>query len=136
MPILYESDFKVIEYVPKDMMMIIRWHPSTFNLDENIFKSEITISLKFILEYKPQRILVDSSQFNFVMAPKLQQWFDNEVFTIYPKANVKRKAFLVTADLFTQVSLQQHINDAKNQTVETAFFQSEEEAINWLMQEA
>lgn len=135
MNVLYKSEFKTIEYQPKNEMIVIRWLPSTATIDEKTFKSEVTISLKFILEHKPQRILIDSSLFNFVMAPQTQEWLDNEVFTVYPKANVKRKAFLVTSDLFTQVSLQQHIEDAKNQTFESAFFQSEEDALNWLIKE-
>ncbi|EAY26314.1 hypothetical protein M23134_01637 [Microscilla marina ATCC 23134] len=116
-------------------MIIIRWQPSTAGLDEETLKSEIKKSLDFILVHKPQRILIDSSNFNFVIAPELQEWFDNEVFIIYPKANVKRKAFLVTSDIFAQVSLQQHINDAKHQTFESAFFDSEEQAMSWLKQE-
>ncbi|WP_299458553.1 hypothetical protein [uncultured Microscilla sp.] len=134
--VLYQSDYKSIEHKAEDTMLIIRWKPSTVGLNEEMFKSEIKKSLDFILIHTPQRILIDSFEFNFVIAPEVQEWFDNEVFTIYPKANVKRKAFLIPTNLFTQVSLQQHINDAKHQTFESAFFDSEEQAISWLKQEA
>jgi len=129
---IYTSDYKTITFDANDSMMITRWKPSTTSMDEDTLKSEINKSLDLIKTHRPQSILIDSIEFNFIIVPEIQEWFDNEVFTVYPKAGVRRKAFLVCKDLFSQVALTQHVSEIQHKTFESAFFDDESTAITWL----
>lgn len=129
---IYTSDYKTITFDADNSMIITRWKPSTTSMDEDTLKSEVKKSLELIKTYRPQSILIDSIDFNFIIVPEIQEWFDEEVFTVYPEAGVQRKAFLVCKDLFSQVALTQHVDEVKHQTFESAFFDDESKAVSWL----
>ena len=130
--IIYTSIYKTIEFHAEDTLLITRWKPSTSSLDDDTLKDEIKKSLELIKTHRPQCILIDTLDFNFIIVPEVQEWFDEEVFTVYPEAGVRRKAFLVSKDLFSQVALTQHVDDIKHQTFESKFFDGESQAISWL----
>ncbi|OJJ22804.1 hypothetical protein BKI52_00180 [marine bacterium AO1-C] len=130
--IIYTSDYKAITFQAEDSLLITRWKPSTESLDDDKLKEEIKRSLELIKKHRPQSILINTIDFNYIIVPEIQEWFDNEVFTVYPEAGVQKKAFLVSKDLFAQVSLTQHVDDIEHRTFESAFFDNEAKAIEWL----
>lgn len=129
---LYESEYKTSSFEKENSLLITRWKSHSFRLTEELFKAEILTWLSEVKKYKPLRLLIDTTDFQFVLVPEVQDWFDQEVFTVYPEAGVKKKAFLVATDFISQVSLEQHTEDVENNTFEVGFYDSEEDAIKWL----
>ena len=83
--------------------------------------------------YHPKRMLVNSSDFMFTIDPELQQWTDTTIFTRYIQAGVKKIGFVVSKDLFASVSVEQTMDEIEAQAFQTAYFDNETEAKEWLI---
>jgi len=129
---IFESKYKSVAYQEDKTVMITRWHPDSIELDESTFKTQIKAWLSEVKRLKPSGLLIDTTHFRFIIEPKMQDWFDQEVFTAYAKAGVKKKAFLVSKGILSQVALHHHISESTNKTFEAAFFANEAEAMEWL----
>lgn len=129
---IYDSKYKSVEFNEAEALMITKWKPNSIELNESTFKEQIKIWLNEVISLKPTKLLIDSIDFQFILEPDVQDWFDKEVFSAYPKAGVKKKAFLHSKDYVAQVSLEQHTNGIQNSTFEVAFFATKEEALEWL----
>lgn len=132
MNFLYESSYSNITYLPKESLLINRWKPETTEMDEPLFRKEIAALLTKMRYCKPQSLLVDTRNFHFIIAPDLQEWFDQIVYLTYLEIGLKKKAFLTPADLFTKVALEQTNQSSKNDAIKVKFFTQEEEAQTWL----
>lgn len=132
MTILYETKYKKISLIASDSLLITQWKTASLQLTEDIFKTEIINWLDQVKKYSPQRLLIDTRNFKFILIPEIQEWFAQEVFTVYPATGVQKKAFLVADDFISQVALEQHIENVTNQTFKVAFYESEEDALAWL----
>lgn len=130
--IVYDSQFKTISFVEADALMITQWKPASYSLDDSTFKEEMTKWIAQAKIYLPQKLLIDSIDFKFILVPETQQWLDQQIFTVYSEVGVKKKAFLTSSDFISQVSLQQHTEQVENGSFEVAFYDSKEDALAWL----
>jgi hypothetical protein len=78
-------------------------------------------------------VLADARQFNFSIVPETQVWVNENVIGLYPKHGVSKLGFLVSPDLFAQVSIEQTI-DEKKQAFQVRYFEEEAGAMQWLSQ--
>ena len=129
---ILESKYKSVTYQEDKALLVTRWYPDSIELDESTFKIQIKAWLSEVKRLRPTKLLIDTMDFQFIIDPTVQDWFDQEVFSVYPQAGVQKKAFLVSKDIFAQVALQQHTSEVTNQTFEVAFFATETEALKWL----
>ena len=98
------------------------------------YKNEFIKYANLIEEYKPIFILVDTRKFNFSVAPKLQEWQVKKILPALNNVGVKKAAMLINEDIFTQVSIEQTMEeDANTHAWETKFFNEEKEAMEWLL---
>ena len=130
---IYDSKYKSVEFNEEEALMITKWNPTSKELVESTFKEQIKIWLNEVLSLKPTKLLIDTTDFQFILEPDVQDWFDREVFSAYPKAGVQKKAFLHSVDYVAQVSLEQHTHEIQNSTFDVAFFATKEEALEWLL---
>ncbi len=130
--LLIESEFKTIDFQEEDALLVTRWKPTSSTLDEPTFKEQILIWLDTIKTHCPQKLFIDTTKFNFIITPEIQQWFDDQIFTAYPDAGVQKKAFLMPEDLFAQVGIQQATQAPKNLTFKVNYFDDEQKAMDWL----
>ncbi|HAS43387.1 MAG TPA: hypothetical protein DCS93_23105 [Microscillaceae bacterium] len=129
---LVETEFAQMSFQEEDSLYILRWKSDHQNLNDDLFKEQVNIWLENIKKCRPQRLLVDTSLFNYVVVPEIQDWFDEKVFALYPQIGVQKQAMLLPEDLFTQVSIQQTNESPKNQTFEVNYFDNEQKALEWL----
>ncbi len=72
---------------------------------------------------------------NFIIIPKIQEWFVTDIFTAYENAGVKRNAFVESEEIFISISIEQTIEENENSTFETMYFDNENDAMKWLLKE-
>jgi hypothetical protein len=103
-------------------------------MSEADFKKGIEAEKTAIEEAKPKNILADTLQMGFAIPPSLQEWHNNIIFPVFQSVGLQKLAVLVSRDLFVQVSIEQLIDeDKQNVGLKTKYFDSEENAINWLI---
>lgn len=127
-----ETEFAIMNFQKEDSTHVIRWKPESEHLNEHVFKEQIHLWLGHVKAHHPQKLLIDTTRFSFIIVPRLQQWLDDKIFTIYPEVGVQKKAFLMPTDLFSQVGIQQATQTPKNQTFKVNYFDDEQCARDWL----
>ncbi|WP_448520543.1 hypothetical protein [Rhodoflexus sp.] len=131
-------------HVHESRYVIIDWDASTSiisyiytpNADENMtaddFKANMSAYGGFCEQYQPERLLIDIRNLRFTITPDLQEWTAKE---IAPRTtSLKRMAILVSSDIFAQISLEQLMEEEgiADRYSAPRYFESEEEAKNWL----
>lgn len=78
--------------------------------------------------------LVDTADLGFVVAPETQEWADTTMFPRIIAAGVKYIAFVLSSNIFSQISVEQLMEEknVKTANFEIQNFGSVEDAENWL----
>jgi hypothetical protein len=84
-------------------------------------------------KYKPKRLIVDTLNMQFPLTPELQEWSNKEIIEKFIKQGTQKIATVISKDLFTQVSIEQAIEDNKNPVFPETPFTSVEDAKKWIL---
>jgi len=98
------------------------------------FKEEMQIFVKKCEEHKPQRELVYLLDIKYAIMPNVQKWMNKEIFQKY-KNIIKRIAFLMPTEIFTQVAVEQTMKEEAGKGFVQKYFDNEKDAREWLMAE-
>lgn len=129
---ILETEFVDVFFNEENKQMSNRWKASTTDMDADGFKRVVLQMTEVVVEYKPQFILADTLEYDFTVTPDLQEWSGANYFVPAIKAGLEKLAFLMPADFFTEVSLQQMMEEEKAMGISTRYFDSETNAISWL----
>ncbi|MCS6969164.1 MAG: hypothetical protein NZM39_11315 [Bernardetiaceae bacterium] len=133
---LYQSRYAIVEVFPDRQLNKITWLPTTAHMTEEEFKTELLNYSQTIAPYKHVRTLIDTSQFLMTITPATQEWVQNNIHRPAYEAGLRPKiAYLVSRDLFSQISIEQTMDDGvAKESFQTRYFQTEEEALQWLLE--
>ncbi len=77
--------------------------------------------------------MVNSLQGHFVMDMEVQEWHDREIAPRYIEQKIEKIAFVLPEkDFFAAISLEQAFDETQAQQLQTQFFQTYEEALQWI----
>ena len=99
--------------------------------EENKFEMEQYT--KMVEKYKPTKALIDTLQFGFIIAPKVQEWTNENLFPRILALGVKRVAILLPEEIVLQLALEQVMTESLGIEFETKYFSNEAEARSWLL---
>lgn len=111
-------------YLEKHIRRINRW----------TFQKAVKTFGDIIEENKPSGITADTREFLFTMTPDIQKWTAETFFPRVMNAGCKKYALQVSADVFTQVSVEQTIEEDHQQSFITKYFEDPEKARDWLLE--
>ncbi|AZQ61214.1 hypothetical protein EI427_02950 [Flammeovirga pectinis] len=130
--IKYKSDFQVIEWNESTKIVKSSWN-TPINLSEKLYREELNQYFKMIEELTPSLILVDAIKAYYNIHPDTQEWINQRNIEIHKKIHLRRMAWVVSSDLFSQVSFEQALDDVKSNNIfKLQYFDNVEEAENWL----
>lgn len=133
MKLLSENKFSKV--YKEEETSTIEWHWENENGDMTIeeYKEEMLIFLNTIESRKPLNTLVDTRTFALVIAPELQEWVDKNI-SIKINKIIDKLAFVLPEDIFTQVSIQQAIDEEEGQNYNNvSYFESIDKARAWFI---
>ncbi len=134
MEIVYQSHFQVIKHDKLLRYFDILWN-HTDQMEDTDYQTEMLAQVETAVKYKVHGYIVDSSRFYFTISPKIQEW----TVALLPKlaqAGTRKVAFLVTPDIFAQVSIEQTMDEEETQAVlQSRYFDDRAEAKAWLTQD-
>lgn len=128
----YNSEYLTINYNKSLSLIEFRWKPQSAELSDDIIKSEFLKEVELCEKYNPKNLLINTKDFQYVITPELQEWTDNSIFPKYIEAGVKQIAIVVGEDIFANVSVEQTMDEENASTIQSEYFTSEEDAIEWL----
>jgi len=132
MELKFKTKFvEIIADKEKSYIEIIR-STETARMQENDYKEEAVEWLKIIQSEKPKFQLVDDRNMKFVINVKLQDWINENLIAPAVKASIRKTAFIVTNEIFSQVSIEQTLDDNKERVLQINYFENEKDAKDWL----
>jgi len=109
--ILQNSIFLEIGYEPENELIWDIWQAETINMKDDDFKVEISAWRDAIVTYKIKNALIDTTHFMYSIAPKIQEWVDENITKATVEAGLQKMAFLVSNEIFSQVSIEQTMDE-------------------------
>ncbi|OHX66326.1 hypothetical protein [Flammeovirga pacifica] len=129
---IYKSDFQEIGYNESYQIIKSTWN-TPINLSEKIYRQELNQYFDILKQTTPKNVLVDAVKAYYQILPETQEWMQKRSFEIHKEVNLKKMAWLVSSDLFSQMTFDQAIENL-NEVVEfqLKYFDDLDDAQNWL----
>lgn len=129
---VYKSKYLTIIYDSEKQLIAEVFNKATEDMTKEDYKAEMLELLEIIKKYRPQNALVNLIDLMFPIEPEIQQWQKENVFDKGNELGLNKAAILLSRDLFTQVSIEQSLEEADDGELENKYFDNEEEAMQWL----
>lgn len=128
---LLDNEYISISFDIQTSMMFVVRKTEVLKNDDN-YKKTILIWKEIIEEHKPQKQLIDYSDFSQAISPEMQTWINENL--IYPaiKAGLKKNAIIISKDKLAQISVEQTMDEIHGLKVFNKYYDNKEDAINWL----
>lgn len=124
------------EYDPANRMLISVWN-TTADMSDEDYRAVAMAYRRACEQYCPRLSLVDSRNAAYMIPLETQEWLNQNVYPQCVAAGVRKLAFLVSKDLFTQVSLELMVSDSEaavaSDTLQQRFFEDWDKARTWLL---
>jgi len=135
MSVVFENKFIQIENEYHNSLSINRWLPGTTDMDDDDYKEMAEKQVTELEKFHPKRWIVNIAKLEYALAPDVQEWADNKMFPRIIKAGVKYMAFIMSPNIFSQISVEQLLEEKNVKTAdfEIQHFGSEEDAYKWLL---
>ncbi|MCU0443749.1 MAG: hypothetical protein MUE85_02450 [Microscillaceae bacterium] len=131
---ILKLDFSVSYFDDDSSLLEHIWQNTQYLMLVNEFKADLLAYVHSVETYQPKRVLVDASLINFTIMPDLQEWVDNNISKKVNKI-AQKIAFVLPPDFFTQVALEQTVNEPEGSSFEAyKFFEDVDLARSWLLQ--
>ncbi len=127
---VYKSAYKTTDYDSTTEIMLNRWTDA--EMDQATFQKEIIAWVELMEKYHAKYMIANTKEFNFVINVDMQTWTGETVFPRLLAAGMKKFAIIVTADILTQLALEQTMEEEKTGQFQTRYFDNEEDAIQWM----
>jgi hypothetical protein len=102
-------------------------------LDEVQYKKDLDLFTEIVVRSGHYvGTLTDNRHFVFTLSPELQRWMNEVAFPKLIMAGIRYGAFVVSPDIFTQVSTQQVLEEDEAKAFTVRYFQTLDEAKAWL----
>jgi hypothetical protein len=132
MDTMYESKAKKIYWDDANQVVRQVW-VSTEDLTDDLLKSELREYLKCVEAKKPDAILSFATNFHYSIAPELQEWIGANILGPFANLGVRFYAQIVSPDIFSQISIEQTLEENSNpDAMNFSMFDSEETALAWV----
>ncbi|WP_027004047.1 hypothetical protein [Hugenholtzia roseola] len=129
---IYENPFIHLFYYAETGLIHFYYYNDGASMEEEDFKTNMRVYADAVEQYLPDKLLVDTSILAYTIPVEVQEWVAKE---IAPRTTcLKRMAFVVADDVFSQVSVEQMMEEdeiAQNYDA-PRYFNDPEEAKKWL----
>ena len=129
---VYEHSSLSIDFISQDGYFIVKRTVSN-DTDETEFKEVINNWRTTFEKYKPTKQLIDYSEYSFSISPELQQYINENLMKPLYKDGMRKVAFLLSRDLFAQLSIEKTMQKESGQLFEIKYFDDFDKAKNWLL---
>lgn len=128
-----DSNYILISYLSDSKILKIQWKKESENMSVEDFKQQISFIREAVIQYKPYYILGLTVEMTYGITPELQEWHNDFLFSAFRDEKLQKLAVIVSEDIFTQVSIEQLIEDEKDASFITQYFDKEADALDWLL---
>jgi len=129
---VFECNTLLIDFFKDDNFLLVKRQDSN-KTDIDEYKKQIREWRLIIEKYRPEKQLVDYSEYSFPITPELQQFTNENLLKPAYGAGIRKVAFLIAHDLFAQMSVEQIMKQDTGKIFEIRYFDNFEKAKDWLL---
>ena len=125
--------------VHQDVYLTITYHEDLDLLetasrikDEADLRRNLLKVLEVVEQCNPGKMLVDMREFKFIYDPDIERWIDENIHAKQVELGIVKKAFVMSADFNVQVGVEEVMDNEYARQIETAYFLTREQAMDWL----
>jgi len=130
---VYESEFLVLNFYKENDLIEEIWKIATRTMSVCQFKEEFLNVSNEIFLIKPKKMLIDTSEMQFLITPDLQEWANLHIFPISLKVGLKKVAIISSKALISQISIEQMMEEAEGKKFTSRYFDDKAAAMNWIL---
>lgn len=130
---VYQSKYLTILFDESDKLLTVNWSSHTSNMQDTEFREEMVHYAEVAEKYQPAKSLVNTQSFMMTVAPETQEWVNQHIHPRSVRAGISKFAYLMSADIFSQISIEQTMEEGNaKELFDTKFFGQEKDALDWL----
>jgi|JFJP01.2.fsa_nt_gi hypothetical protein len=131
--LIFKNEFIYIVFDKLTSILEYNWLPATKQFSEEDYKRIVEIQAKAVEDNRPRKIFVDGRNFGFILVPEIQNWANETALSKMADWGVRKFAFSKNADYVIQLAIEQLMKESVSyRSFETSFFDTREEAFEWL----
>ncbi len=132
---VYQSPYLQINLYLEDSLIELIWLPATKDITTEEYKNEHVELLKVVLEHKIVKVLANTKDLGSVVTPEVQEWMNENIFLPAMENGFNKIAIILSNEFFTQLSIQQAMEEEIGQRITTRYFDELEQAREWILKE-
>lgn len=129
---LKKTSYIEFELDPESKILIQKWLPSTETMQDNEYQNEQQELVQMVKENKAKKLLANTKDFYYTIGPKMQTWTSMNVNNEMYKAGLEKLAFIITPEMFAQISIEQTQDENLDDCFEVKYFDNTDHALKWL----
>lgn len=133
--LIFENEFTKIFVDTENAIYQHSWKGNNRFLTPEEYQGEITRQGDHILQYKPSLMLLNLSEFEFIISPDLQNFVNTTLLDRMSEIGLKKLAIVEGRDFVSALSAKQTFEEHENRTYNIQYFKEEAAAQQWLIKE-
>ncbi|OJJ23414.1 hypothetical protein BKI52_03375 [marine bacterium AO1-C] len=136
MEAVLKNDFVTVSYNSTKALLSLNWNLDTTFLKPFKFQEILQRVTERVEKLEVKLLLIDTTNFDFVIVPEMQAWLSTEFNQRLAKAGLRKMAIVLPEAVFVQVAIEQAVQEIKLQPEAPVFeiLQADNltKAQNWL----
>ena len=125
---VYEDEYMTITYHEDlDLIETAARVKDKADLRRYLFKV-----LEVMEQCSPDKMLVNMREFKFKYDPDIERWVDENIHARQVELGIVKKAFVMSTTANAQIGLEEVLDNEYGRQIETAYFRTREQAMDWL----
>jgi len=130
---VYKSKYWSIYYDEVHKMLNPDWDEKSSELTDLLYKQEMEQYTQIVEKYRPGKALINCMKMFYVIPIDVQEWTNKNLFPRILAAGVNKVAIILPADIITQLSLEQVMEESMGVKFTTKYFSDSQIAKDWLI---
>jgi hypothetical protein len=133
MPELYRSVHQHIEYYPEYSLIKRVLTGQAHNKNWPDQQEEWLEYVRLVRLHRPRNVLINAKHSELLPIREIQDWINYHVITAYNDVQLEKWAMVIPPEFLQQVAIEQTMEANPKNTFEIKYFESEYDALQWIL---
>ena len=131
---LYKDKYRTVTFERDTKILHQVWHNATEDMNVDEYKEASVSIAQAVKDNGASYILNNAIESLFVVTPEIQDWINKNIVPKLLQNGLQKYAILLPSELFSQVSVEQIVDDSATTTQnKISYFDDEAKARKWLL---
>lgn len=133
---VFNSEFCIITYDNAKQIVSIEWQEKTRMMDDKGFRATASQMASVVTQHTPTALLINAQKLDFVIAPDIQEWYQENIIPQYTAAGLKKIGIVMTQEFVANLSIEQVFKDKPSpHKLVNNYFSEVDKALDWLLKQ-